>query len=60
VRAVAESETYLKKFFYLNSQTRLIELNYKHLLDRDPYDESEIAFHVDLYNAQGYEAEINS
>jgi len=29
-------------------------------LGRAPYDESEIAFHVDLYNAEGYEAEINS
>ena len=57
---MAQSETYRKKFFYPNSQTRLIELNYKHLLGRAPYDESEIAFHVDLYNAEGYEAEINS
>ena len=60
VRSIAHSETYRKKFFYPNSQTRLIELNYKHLLGRAPYDESEIAFHVDLYNAEGYEAEINS
>jgi phycocyanin-associated rod linker protein len=60
VRAIAQSETYRKKFFYPNAQTRLIELNYKHLLGRAPYDESEIAFHVDLYNAEGYEAEINS
>ncbi|WP_293124328.1 phycobilisome linker polypeptide [Microcoleus sp. bin38.metabat.b11b12b14.051] len=60
VRAIAQSETYRQKFFYPNSQTRLIELNYKHLLGRAPYDESEIAFHVDLYNAEGYEAEISS
>ena len=60
VRSIAHSETYRKKFFYPNSQTRLIELNYKHLLGRAPYDESEIAFHVDLTNAEGYEAEINS
>jgi phycocyanin-associated rod linker protein len=60
VRAIALSEVYRTKFFYSNSQTRFIELNYKHLLGRAPYDESEIAFHVDLYNRQGYEAEINS
>ncbi|NET51463.1 MAG: photosystem I reaction center subunit XII, partial [Merismopedia sp. SIO2A8] len=60
VRFIAQSELYREKFFYPNSQTRLIELNYKHLLGRAPYDESEIAFHVDLYNSQGYEAEINS
>jgi phycocyanin-associated rod linker protein len=60
VRFIAQSELYQKKFFYPNSQTRLIELNYKHLLGRAPYDESEIAYHVDLYNSKGYEAEINS
>lgn len=60
VRFIAQSELYREKFFYSNSQTRLIELNYKHLLGRAPYDESEIAFHVDLYSSEGYEAEINS
>ncbi len=60
VRAIAQSELYRDKFFYPNFQTRFIELNYKHLLGRVPYDESEIAFHVDLYSTQGYEAEINS
>lgn len=60
VRALAKSELYRKKFFYPNAQTRLIELNYKHLLGRAPYDESEIAYHVDLYTAEGYEAEIDS
>lgn len=60
VRAIALSEVYRTKFFYSNSQTRFIELNYKHLLGRAPYDESEIAFHVDLYVSEGYEAEINS
>lgn len=60
VRAIAQSELYRKKFFYPNFQTRFIELNYKHLLGRAPYDESEIAYHVDLYTSQGYEAEINS
>lgn len=60
VRAIAQSELYRQKFFYRNSQVRFIELNYKHLLGRAPYDESEIANHVDLYNSQGYEADINS
>jgi len=60
VRAIAQSELYREKFFYPNFQTRVIELNYKHLLGRAPYDESEIAYHVDLYNSQGYEAEIDS
>lgn len=60
VRSIALSELYRQKFFYNNFQTRVIELNYKHLLGRAPYDESEIAYHVDLYTSQGYEAEINS
>jgi phycocyanin-associated rod linker protein len=60
VRALAQSELYRNKFFQSNPQIRFIELNYKHLLGRAPYDESEIAYHVDLYNSKGYEAEINS
>ena len=60
VRAVAQSELYRKKFFYSTSQVRFIELNYKHLLGRAPYDESEITAHVNLYTRQGYEAEIDS
>lgn len=60
VRALAQSELYRQKFFYSSPQVRFIELNYKHLLGRAPYDESEIAYHVDLYTQKGYEAEINS
>lgn len=60
VRAVAKSELYKKKFFYGNFQTRVIELNYKHLLGRAPYDESEVIYHLDLYETQGYEADIDS
>lgn len=60
VRALAQSELYRNKFFYPNFQVRFIELNYKHLLGRAPYSEAEIAYHVDLYTSEGYEAEINS
>ena len=60
VRAVAKSELYKSKFFYNNFQTRVIELNYKHLLGRAPYDESEVVYHLDLYENQGYDAEIDS
>ncbi|MGH1394973.1 MAG: phycobilisome rod-core linker polypeptide [Trichormus sp.] len=60
VRLLAQSELYRQKFFYSTPQVRFIELNYKHLLGRAPADESEIAYHVDLYTQQGYEAEINS
>ena len=60
VRQVAKSELYKSKFFYNNFQTRVIELNYKHLLGRAPYDESEVTYHLDLYQNKGYEADIDS
>jgi phycocyanin-associated rod linker protein len=60
VRSIAKSELYKSKFFYNNFQTRFIELNYKHLLGRAPYDESEVIYHLDLYHSQGYDAEIDS
>ncbi|MGK7928084.1 MAG: phycobilisome rod-core linker polypeptide [Spirulina sp.] len=60
VRAVAKSETYKKKFLYPNYHPRTIELNFKHLLGRVPYDESEIIEHLDRYQAEGFEADIDS
>ena len=60
IRALAYSELYRTKFFYSTPQDRFIELNYKHLLGRAPYDASEIADHVNLFHQQGYESEIDS
>jgi phycocyanin-associated rod linker protein len=60
VRQVAKSELYKSKFFYNSFQSRVIELNCKHLLGRAPYDESEIIYHLDLYQNKGYEADIDS
>ncbi|WP_330202965.1 phycobilisome linker polypeptide [Cyanobacterium sp. Dongsha4] len=60
VRMVAKSELYKNKFLYNNFQTRVIELNIKHLLGRAPYDESEVIEHLDLYQNEGYEADIDS
>ena len=60
VRCVAKSELYKTKFFYNNFQNRFTELNYKHLLGRAPYDQSEIAYHNDLYQDEGYDADIDS
>ncbi len=60
VRQVAKSELYKKKFFYNSFQTRTIELNYKHLLGRAPYDEAEFTYHLDLYQNKGYDADIDS
>jgi phycocyanin-associated rod linker protein len=60
VRAIAQSDLYREKFLYPNFHVRFIELNYKHLLGRAPYDQSEISYHLDLYTSEGYTAEINS
>jgi phycocyanin-associated rod linker protein len=60
VRAIATSELYRQKFLYPNFHVRFIELNFKHLLGRAPYDQSEIAEHLDLFVSKGYEAEIDS
>lgn len=60
VRALALSDLYRDKFFLSGPQNRFIELNYKHLLGRAPYGQDEIAFHTDLYNTDGYAAEISS
>lgn len=60
VRAVAKSELYKTKFFYDNFQTRVIELQFKHLLGRAPYDESEVIEHLDRYQTQGYDADVDS
>jgi phycoerythrin-associated linker protein len=60
VRAVAQSELYQSLFFDNSSPYRFIELNFKHLLGRAPQDQAEISAHVQTYNSQGYEAEIDS
>jgi phycocyanin-associated rod linker protein len=60
VRMVAKSELYKNKFLYNNFQTRVIELNHKHLLGRAPFDESEVIRHLDIYETQGFDAEIDS
>ncbi len=60
VRQVAKSELYKQKFFYNYFHSRTIELNYKHLLGRAPYDQSEITEHMNLYQSQGFDADIDS
>ena len=60
VRAAAKSDLYKTKFLYPNFQTRVIELNFKHLLGRAPYDEAEVIEHLDRYENLGFEADIDS
>ena len=60
VRAVAQSDLYRSLFFETSSPYRFVELNCKHLLGRAPQDQAEISEHVQTYNNQGYEVEIDS
>ncbi len=60
VRAVAQSGLYQSLFFHSASQYRFIELNFKHLLGRPPQGQEEVSEHVQMYNEEGYVAEINS
>jgi phycocyanin-associated rod linker protein len=60
VRQVAKSDLYKQKFFYNNFQSRTIEHNYKHLLGRAPYAQSEITEHMNLYQSKGFDADIDS
>lgn len=60
VRQVAKSGLYKQKFFHNSFQSRTIELNFKHLLGRAPYDQAEITEHMNLYQTKGFEADIDS
>lgn len=60
VRSLAKSELYKNKFLYSVFQTRTIELNFKHLLGRAPYSESEVIEHLDRYQNHGYDADVDS
>jgi phycocyanin-associated rod linker protein len=59
VRQVAKSDLYKQKFFHNSFQSRTIELNFKHLLGRAPYDQSEITAHLNLYQTKGFDADID-
>jgi phycoerythrin-associated linker protein len=60
VRRIALSNLYQTLFFDDVSAYCFVELNSKHLLGRAPHDREEVSQHVQLYNREGYEAEINS
>ncbi|AGY58591.1 phycobilisome rod-core linker polypeptide [Gloeobacter kilaueensis] len=60
VRLLAKSDLYKQRFFYCTSNDRFIELNFKHLLGRPPYNQAEIAEHLDRYQTSGYDADIDS
>jgi len=60
VNMVAKSDLYFSLFFESSSPYGFVELNFKHILGRAPADQAEISEHIQVYNGQGYEAEIDS
>lgn len=60
VRRLAKSDLYKSRFFQSTSNNRFIELNFKHLLGRAPYDQGEIQEHFGLYHKAGFDVEIDS
>ena len=60
IRELVKSEVYISRFFSKSSQQRFVKLNFKQLLGRAPHNQKEIARHVALYSAQGYDAEMDS
>ncbi len=60
VRRLAKSELYRRLFFDNCPRYRSIELNFKHLLGRAPYDYSETFYHSQILDRGGFAAEIDS
>jgi phycocyanin-associated rod linker protein len=60
IRALAKSDLYKDRFFHCTSNDRFIELNFKHLLGRPPANQSEIVEHLNRYQTEGYNADIDS
>ena len=60
VRQVAKSDLYRSRFFTSCARYRAIELNFRHLLGRPPYDLEEMRAHSTILDTQGFEADIDS
>ncbi len=60
IRQLAKSSFYRTHFVEAVNQQRLIELNFKHLLGRPPFDQNEIIHHIELLHNEGYESHIDT
>ena len=60
VRALAKSDAYRALFFESCSNTRAVELNFKHLLGRAPDNFKEVSQHLGILADGGLDAEIDS
>ncbi|NER78740.1 MAG: photosystem I reaction center subunit XII [Leptolyngbya sp. SIO1D8] len=60
VRAVAKSDLYCSRFFTNCPRYRAIELNFRHLLGRPPFDLEEMRVHSTILDTEGFAADIDS
>ncbi|AFZ00390.1 phycobilisome rod-core linker polypeptide [Calothrix sp. PCC 6303] len=60
VRQVAKSELYRSRFFDNCYRYRATELNFKHLLGRAPNSYQEVAFHSQILDESGFDADIDT
>ena len=60
VRTVAKSDLYQSRFFTSCARYRAIELNFRHLLGRPPYDLEEMRAHSTILDTEGFAADIDS
>ncbi len=60
VRQVAKSELYRSRFFDSCARYRYIELAFRHLLGRTPYDLEEMRGHSTTLDNKGFEADVDS
>ncbi|MGD1940952.1 MAG: phycobilisome rod-core linker polypeptide [Leptolyngbyaceae cyanobacterium] len=60
VRAVAKSDLYQSRFFTSCPRYRAIELNFRHLLGRTPFDLEEMRMHSTILDTEGFAADIDS
>jgi phycoerythrin-associated linker protein len=60
VRQIAKSELYRSRFFDNCARYRATELNFKHLFGRAPNSYEEMAYHSQILDRKGFEADIDS
>ncbi len=60
IRGLAKSDFYRSNYFEVVTQQRCIELNFKHLLGRAPFDQSELIAHTEMLHSEGINYHIDS
>ncbi|MEM9216279.1 MAG: phycobilisome rod-core linker polypeptide [Cyanobacteria bacterium P01_F01_bin.150] len=60
IRQLAKSDRYRALVFEQNSNLRVVELNFKHLLGRAPESYAEVSEHIARLANEGFDAEVDS